>query len=664
VLSGYPLARLSRIMVFAWTLTLLPPLVDFLAGTSSAIGYFPLDGTNAVHYLLGFFNPAVVLPGTTTGIRVEAAIGCLLAGVFSWGAAENRRILRGAATTLIMAPVFLVFFVWPNLVYVLLGRLFPDVPTAQEFYQWHAATTPHLTGEFHYTIFLVDLLPVLAILSVFLRKLRPGAWAALRAGVLRRPWTLLAPTAGALCAAASAGWILTFADVGSILGAAMAAWLTTLSFHAIGRPGLRGMLIGAAITTAAAVSWLTVVLVLLAAAISMLPGPRRLAAVLTAAASVLAACSPTGLGISPALAAAVGLAGLSALAAGSGASGAWLGAAAAAAALLLPGTRTPVCLEFHRELVDSFNRNGRQDMALPASSAAAGCGGDMLSLARAELSAGSPDKARWAYGLALADGDSSADAARTGLYLAGMYGRPGELDSLLASGAASREDLGSTDLAGWIVENAAKEGDTLLIAGLLDTYGSHPLLLASYSMACAAHDDMPRAAAYARAAASHPLAEAAQVAWAIHLTALEGGPFDSVYAAGAARFPGSVELMTSRLTAPMAAGLPPDREDLLETCLALRPFSPSVLRTAAAWRLANGEPGEALEMAERAIAVERRPVAELITLACEAALEAGDPERLRVHAAYGQALYPDRPAWAGLIRMADDGSVPGGADAE
>lgn len=119
VFSGYDTAKLLKIMVFAWTLTLLPPIIDKITGITSAIGYFPLERSNAAWFLLNFFNPAVTLTGTTTGIRIEAAIGCLLAGVFTWAVAPKKRILRGLLNTIAFAPVFLMFFTWPYLISVI-----------------------------------------------------------------------------------------------------------------------------------------------------------------------------------------------------------------------------------------------------------------------------------------------------------------------------------------------------------------------------------------------------------------------------------------------------------------------------------------------------------------------------------------------------------------
>jgi len=112
------------------------------------------------------------------------------------------------------------------------------------------------------------------------------------------------------------------------------------------------------------------------------------------------------------------------------------------------------------------------------------------------------------------------------------------------------------------------------------------------------------------------------------------------------------------------AGRDPDREDLLDACLRLRPYSPSVLRTAAAWRLENGQPAEALEMAERAIAVDRLPDRDLLSLACAAALASGDIERLLVNAGYGLALYPESRELAAYRRIGSEGRQTGMGDVE
>lgn len=639
LLSGYDLGRLLKLMVFAWTLTLLPPVIDLIAGTASPIGYFPLDRTNAAHFLLNFFNPAVELPGTTTGIRVEAMVGCILAGVFSWAVADRRRLFRGVMTTLVFAPVFLVFFTWPNLVYIALSGLFPEGATTQEFYQWHAATYPHLSGSFHYTIFLVDLMPVTVLLAWFLRKLAPRDWKNLLTGLRSSWWMILAPIAGTAAAITASSGGLTFADTVSLIGTGLAGILVAIAYRADG--WVRWSIWTVAGAAAASVGWETLTLVIAAAALSSVPGPAFASRGLTGGALFLAASSPIGLSWVAIAAVPLILGAVSSAFSGRRA-GILTGTAAMLAAALLPIMSPTAWTDYHTGLTDTFNRNGRQDMALPTAVTAAGSGGSMLTLARAELSSGDIQRARWAYEVAVARGDSGIESLRTGMNLAFAQGRREELDLLLHR-LSDHPGEASTDLSGLLLSRAAGSGDTLLIRTLMDTYGTSPHLLNAYSMACAFQGDVGRAAPYARAAASHPEARAAHIAWAIQLTAGDGGDFDSLYEEGIRRFPGSVEIMTARTMAPISAGMGPDRPDLVETCLALRPVSPGVLRSAAAWFLESGDYASALETAERAIAVSRDPDPVMLELAATAAAVLGDSARAAAHSSYLELIFPESP---------------------
>ncbi|MCK5842960.1 MAG: hypothetical protein KAH31_12370, partial [Candidatus Sabulitectum sp.] len=180
VFSEYDAGKLLKIMVLAWTLTLLPPLIDKIAGTTSAIGYFPLERSNAVWFLLNFFNPTVTLSGTTPGIRIEAAIGCILAGIFTWAVAPKKRVLRGILNTLVFAPVFLAFFTWPYLIGVIFQPLFPTDGVMHSMLQWHAATEAPTTGASHFIVYLIDMIPVSLLSLWFVRELAVERWKELK----------------------------------------------------------------------------------------------------------------------------------------------------------------------------------------------------------------------------------------------------------------------------------------------------------------------------------------------------------------------------------------------------------------------------------------------------------------------------------------------------
>ncbi|MCK4806566.1 MAG: hypothetical protein KAT09_02920, partial [Candidatus Aegiribacteria sp.] len=402
--SGYPLRKLLRLMIFAWTLTLLPPLLDFLLGSSSSIGYFPLNRDNAAYFLVNFFNPAVELTGTTTGIRIEAAIGCALAGIFTLAVVSNRRILRGVATTVAFAPVFLIFFTWPSLVYLLTVRHFPYASTVQEYFQWHAVTAPHLTGSLHYTVYLVDLLPVTLILAWIYRILSNHAWKKFAASVRHSFWEAAAPLAGALSVFIAASGVMTFADAVSVAGALLAALLILHSRWAEGR--VRTIMWIIAVSASFAVSWPTAVFALLAISVILLPGPNWISRILSAPVLFLLASSPAGLSWGIPVIPVLALCAL-ALLVRKTIHGAIAGVMAVISVTLLSPDKTTSQLEYYTWLNDAVNRNGRLDFSLPIATAAAASGGDMLNLAKAELNDGDLNRARWSYEIAVIDGNDS-----------------------------------------------------------------------------------------------------------------------------------------------------------------------------------------------------------------------------------------------------------------
>ena len=643
--SGYPLRRLLKLMVFAWTLTLLPPLLDFLLGTSSAIGYFPLEKSNASFFLINFFNPAVELPGTTAGIRIEAAIGCILAGVFTWAVASDRKLLRGLGTTAVFAPVFLMFFTWPSLVYVLTVDLFPYASSLQEYYQWHAATSPHLTGSLHYAVFLVDAVPLTLILAWFYRKLDAGGFREFASSMVRRIWTLAPALAGTAYFLMASGGILTFADTVSMTGALLAALLIVMSRFARGR--VRVIMWSMALLCAISVGWPTAALGLLSISLLMLPLPRPVPSGLSSASIFLVSSSPAGLSWGPAAILACLFCALTA------SRRRWLGPSAAAASLAAAVLFSPVATtsytQYYRWLFDGISRNGRLEFTLPVARELAASGGDMLNLAKVELEEGDLNRSRWSYETAVRRGEDSPDTHRLGLNLALAQDRDEEFGLILNRVTADPDLLERIDLGRILVARAARDSDTLFIRRALEIKGPIPQLYHAYSTALASSGELQRASAYARAAVSHPEAQAGQYAWAIHVTALSGGDYDSLFTLGIRRFPGSVDIMESRVMAPLSTGEAPDRPDLLRRCLALSPASFSVLRTAALWYLGAGMPEVSLEYAERAIAAVPRPDPAIIRVACLAAAAQGDTAGLLTNATYGLELHPESDTFRGLL---------------
>jgi len=645
ILSGYPLGKLLRLMVFAWTLTLLPPLLDFLIGTTSSIGYFPLEKSNAGLFLINFFNPSVSLPGTTAGIRIEAVIGCLLAGVFTATVAEGRRVFRGVVTTLVFAPVFLVFFTWPYLIYVLFSGLFPWADGVQAFMQWHAVTEAPLTGAAHYTIFLVDVFPVLLISGWFLSILRPCEWKRAITFLKIHSGGFLIPITGGILAAAAAvsSGTATFADVVSFCGATTAAILILVSRAFRGNYRLGSLT--AALLVAAASGWVPFVLTGLAAALSIIPGPRRLSSMLLYPVVLLTAASSASIAFTSPLPivilAASLIAGLFddrrkvALSTGS---------VILIAAFFVPSDPGRAFLSGQTRTTDTFTRSSRVAYGLISAGSEAAAGGGFLHLAETSHLLGLGDRAWWAYSVATIRGDSSPEMLKVGLNLSLTRGDDDQFKELMDGYMTSSDTPDMEGLVSILLAQAAGDGNTTRLEHLHGLLGASPGLFQAYSRIHLSQGDTIGAISYSETSLQVPGASTSQYVWAIGLQALSGGDYDRVFRMGYERFPGSVELMASRLRAAVTAGDEPDRRDLLTRCLTLRPSSTEVLETASIWLLASGKPDSALVYSERALAADLQPGLRTFLLSCECALRSGELELLEANCRYGLSLYPEAPA--------------------
>jgi tetratricopeptide (TPR) repeat protein len=146
LLAAWPVARVTRLMLAAAALLLLPPLVDLalpmtalLPGLPEAlrsllerhesapkvIGYLYEGHQGFLQALAGFLDPRRVLEGTTAGIRLEALLAAALGGVYV--------LLRGRPWWRVLAAlpaVFLaafLFFTLPSRFLDLLRPIFPGL---------------------------------------------------------------------------------------------------------------------------------------------------------------------------------------------------------------------------------------------------------------------------------------------------------------------------------------------------------------------------------------------------------------------------------------------------------------------------------------------------------------------------------------------------------
>jgi len=119
--AAVPLARVARLMVHVWALTLLPPLIDLITGRGTdSIGYLRPDGKSVGEMFLHFLNPAVEFAGTTPGIRVEAGLASLLGAAYvvlrGRGRRSTSRVVAAAAGAALGVYITaLGFFTLPRL---------------------------------------------------------------------------------------------------------------------------------------------------------------------------------------------------------------------------------------------------------------------------------------------------------------------------------------------------------------------------------------------------------------------------------------------------------------------------------------------------------------------------------------------------------------------
>lgn len=655
LMSGYPVSRLLKLMTWAWTLTILPPLIDAVAGTDSSIGYFPLDSSNALGFLLDFFNPSRTLPGTTAGIRIEAAIGCILGGAFIGKVSGSA--VRGVAGALLLAPLFLLFFGWPGIVNWLTGRFFPYTGDIQDFMQWHSQTRPHLMNSVHATVFLVDLWPVAAIGLWLIHRLggeRGGA------GHLLSIRSALNPIASAVAgtvvavATASAAGTATFADAATISGALFASLSLATTIHSGPNPRIWGA--SAALLSSVAAGWPTFVAASFAAALSATTTDRRISAVLVSPALLLTAASPLfstpgdTATLWPLLLASAATASLLFLPKGTARITGPAAALVPAAALLAgPYTARPAQQVWMEETTDSFMRSSRNEHALVSAALLAGSGGSTAPLAQSAHVAGRLDQADWLCRLASEEGELDRDMLHVLFNLSIAAGDRGRMLDLLSSGGMGEAAIARSLPA--VLGSAATAGDTLLLRTVFRTTGSSAMFLEAWSRALLVLGDTAAACSFSRAAIQAPGAGPSEYAYAAGLAAVAGTDPEGLLLEADSRFPGSRELDLCRVRISVTTGEREASGRAVSRMLTSYPRTIEGLDACALWLLDAGLPDSALSVVEKSLMMQYPPSEGSLELAAACAEAAGDTARAEIHRDYLRAacgITEDAPGPAAL----------------
>ena len=659
VFSGYDAAKLLKIMVFAWTLTLLPPIIDKIAGTTSAIGYFPLNRDNAIWFFQNFFNPSVAMSGTTIGIRIEAAIGCLLAGVFTWAVAPEKRLLRGILNTVVFAPFFLIFFTWPYLIAIIFQPFFTGDGVTHSLLQWHAATESPVSGASHFITYLVDMIPVSLLALWYVREISNYNWKE-----LKNKFNSLIPLYSSVILGTIAAFAvvppngLTFADAVTITGALMAGfWLVTASAW---RGSFRAVASAIALTLAWASGWETMVFAGLALASGALPGPDKLRRIIFAITLFIAALSP----VSFTLAAPAAVFALCAI----------------SVTVLLSKRRTAVLLlllplvaivfappsvpenAWLRSMVrrtDSFARSGRTLLAVESASRLAAAGGSWTALAKTTHLTGQEARSRYVCETAFARGDSTTSILKVLLNMAFTRGDTAAFNNIFDIYTARADNAELNNAVTMRVTFLSMAGDTASLNYIHSRGGINPMLLRSMATAHLALGDTLSSNQFTRAFLDTPSSEPGDWARAITMGAVAGKTdWDSLYTEAEQRYGYCLPVMLARVRASVISLNQADRRDLLEKCILIRPDDLEVLETAAMWFAAAGHPDSTLLFASRAIAGQTIPSRTSFSLALNAAMELENFTETAIIARYAAHCYPGvirhRAILAGILKARGD----------
>ncbi|UCF68162.1 MAG: tetratricopeptide repeat protein [Acidobacteriota bacterium] len=183
--SGVAPARVARLMVLAWTLTLIPPLADLLLHRSvevPTVAYLRVDPQDLGWVYAHFFDPTKTLQGTTAGIRIEAALAVVLGAVYVL--LHRRGVLRALGAAASIYVVSLAFFTLPMLVLSVM-RLWRPRTTTTEFTSGEGMLIRVDRETSFDSLAVMWLVPLLVVLFFFWARVerdKPERWIAGRGG--------------------------------------------------------------------------------------------------------------------------------------------------------------------------------------------------------------------------------------------------------------------------------------------------------------------------------------------------------------------------------------------------------------------------------------------------------------------------------------------------
>jgi len=166
VFSGEHISKVTKLMLFVWTLTLLPPLIDFLlpAAKPKVIGYLWVPPYYVHKAFLHFFNPFQEFLGSTRGIRIQFFVGCVLAGWYVY--LKSRNIFRILGCIVIIYVVAIFLYLKPSMYIAILDLVGIKTSSVSLFVKYGSIMRNNF-NLYSFSIAQIDLYVIIPILALW-----------------------------------------------------------------------------------------------------------------------------------------------------------------------------------------------------------------------------------------------------------------------------------------------------------------------------------------------------------------------------------------------------------------------------------------------------------------------------------------------------------------
>lgn len=166
-LSGERVERVTKVLIVAWTLTILPPVFELIMGhVGATISYLPIQPGRFWWSVTNYFNPWVEFEGATAGVRLEAALGVILGGYYVY--LKRRKIWIALASLPAIFFVMVNVFSLPYIFHHLLRAFGSKIPHVAALFGTRGIALRHALDLSDYSTALLDLLYLTPLLALWL----------------------------------------------------------------------------------------------------------------------------------------------------------------------------------------------------------------------------------------------------------------------------------------------------------------------------------------------------------------------------------------------------------------------------------------------------------------------------------------------------------------